>query len=329
MGRGSRFHLYLHLAVGRVHVVELLHAAGAEVALFLGVEEFIQVKQAALATQEQAQSIEAGILITHLGHLLRILMQERRTDEHQASEVEIVADGAWLVVDDGMRHTRSDGLAVTLLAVLFIAVAIDQGGIRVGSHAHHTHGGVEAQQQRGVLGVEQHEVCRHLAFYFPDGGLRLHAVDDHKRAVGRCLVLGSHLAAHHQKYMMYHSRAPHLLDGGFHLRKILAGQKTVNLFSHSFFWNMFAKIQQNFDSSQRLQINLTRRGKDFRQKGLSQRKPRRGPTEMFVNILSLFRLQNSRGIQPSGNRSGISDFWPFLQLFNNQPLKFSRLSCEV
>ena len=89
---------------------------------------------------------------------------------------------------------------------------------------------------------------------------------------------------------------------------------------------MFAKIQQNFDSLKRMQINLIKRGKDFQRKGFLKGNPQSGATEMFVNFLSLFSLQNSRGFHQSGNQSRRSDFWPFLQLSDSQQLMFSMLS---
>ena len=220
MGRSRRFHLYLHLAVGRVHVVKLLHAAGPQVAFLFSIEVFVQMEQAAVAAQEQSQGIESGIPVAHIGHLLRILMPKRRADEHQASEVEIITDRTLLIVDDRMGNSNNlRTLLSPLSSLLFICssllkpVSIDHGGIHVGSHPDHAHGGIKAQQQRGVLGVEQYEFRRYVALNLTDGGLRLHAVDDHKRAVGGSFVLSSHFAADHQEYMVNHSRTPHLLDG--------------------------------------------------------------------------------------------------------------------
>jgi hypothetical protein len=46
----------------------------------------------------------------------------------------------------------------------------------------------------------------------------------------------------------------------------------------------------------RMQINLIKRGKDFQRKGFLKGNPQSGTAEMFVNFLSLFSLQNSRGL---------------------------------
>ena len=183
------------------------------------------MEQTPLATQEQSQSIESGKPIASLGHLLGKLMEQRRTDEHQTSEVEIVADAAQLVVDNRMSRPFSVEHCVV--------VAIDHRSLHLRSGMNHAQRGVESQQQRSVFRIEKHIVGRHVSFYLTDGRFRLHAVDDHKRTVGRSLGLLSHLLTDHQEYMMNHSCTAHLLDGGLHLLQILAGQETINSFSHN------------------------------------------------------------------------------------------------
>ena len=42
-------HLDLHLAVARVHIVELLDARGAEIGLFLGIQFLVDVEQLPVA----------------------------------------------------------------------------------------------------------------------------------------------------------------------------------------------------------------------------------------------------------------------------------------
>ena len=56
-------HLYLHVAVGRVHVVELLDTRCPGVVLNLCVEILVQVEQFALTAQEEAQVVESTIFI--------------------------------------------------------------------------------------------------------------------------------------------------------------------------------------------------------------------------------------------------------------------------
>ena len=138
MGRTGLFHLYLHLAVSGIDVVELLFPRGTEVAFFLGVQVFVQMEYAAFAAQEEAQGIKAGILIVAFAVAGGIFVQQRRAQQPDAAEVEIVAQGAFLVVDDGMR--------LALAALNGIAVAINHGGTRAVGH------GYEAFQGRGTEG---------------------------------------------------------------------------------------------------------------------------------------------------------------------------------
>ena len=99
MGRYRLLHLYLHLAVGRVHVVKLLLAAGSEVGLLLCIKTFVQVEQRTLAAQEQPEGIEPCILVVALRVGRRKLVHERRLDEQQRPEVEVIAQRTQLVVD--------------------------------------------------------------------------------------------------------------------------------------------------------------------------------------------------------------------------------------
>ena len=63
MGCCSLFHLDLHLTVSWVHVVKLLHTRGTGVGLFLGIEFLVDVEDASVTAQEEAQGIETRMLI--------------------------------------------------------------------------------------------------------------------------------------------------------------------------------------------------------------------------------------------------------------------------
>ena len=63
MGCCGMFHLNLYLAVAWVHVVKLLLARCAGVGLLLGIQFLVDVEYAALAAQEQSQSIYGSKLI--------------------------------------------------------------------------------------------------------------------------------------------------------------------------------------------------------------------------------------------------------------------------
>ena len=74
MGSACLFHLYLHLAVGWVHIVELLLTRGTQVVLFFRIQVFVEMKQGSFPTEEQAQVIEACPLIVTLTVCRGILM---------------------------------------------------------------------------------------------------------------------------------------------------------------------------------------------------------------------------------------------------------------
>ena len=82
-----------------------------------------------MTAQEESEGIESGMLIVALASLCRKLVEQGGLDESETSEVEVVADAAQMVVDDGMI------LAHTIDHV--VMVGIDHCRIRVGSHAKH------------------------------------------------------------------------------------------------------------------------------------------------------------------------------------------------
>ena len=92
MGGSGLLHLDLHLTVTWVHIIELLHAGGTGVGLFLGVEFLVDVEDAAVTTQEETQGIEPCMLIGVLFDLCGKRLQQRGLHEDQRTEVEVIAD---------------------------------------------------------------------------------------------------------------------------------------------------------------------------------------------------------------------------------------------
>ena len=128
------FHLDLHLPIARIHVVELFDARGADISLFLRIEFLVDMENLALATQEQAQSVESSMLIIVLACLHGKRVEQCGLNEPQTTKVEVVANAAKLVIYHGVS-----------LALAFdhvVMVGIDHGRIRIRSHAQHTLEGI-------------------------------------------------------------------------------------------------------------------------------------------------------------------------------------------
>ena len=140
------FHLQLAVAVLRIHVVEDFLAAAAGVVLHFGVEVFVDVYQLAALRQLQAQVVEPGEAAVGL-HTGGSFLQGVGAEQEHGAEVEVVAQRALLVVDDG-----GDGLLAVLQLVM---VGVGHGGAAVFQDAHHALQGEHAQAEDGVLGVEQ------------------------------------------------------------------------------------------------------------------------------------------------------------------------------
>ena len=61
MGGGSVFHLYLHLAVTRVHVVELLHTRGTGIQFLFRIKFLIDMEQLSVSAQEETEFTQTHI----------------------------------------------------------------------------------------------------------------------------------------------------------------------------------------------------------------------------------------------------------------------------
>ena len=150
MGCSCLFHLYLHLTVAWVHIVELLHTRGTCVCLLLCVELLVDVEDASVTTQEEAQGIESCMLIGMLFGLGGKSLEQRGLDKDQRAEVEVIADTAQLIVDHGV------GLPLALDDVE--VVGIHHRRIRIKRHAHDPVEGPHAKHQLGGFGLQQHVV---------------------------------------------------------------------------------------------------------------------------------------------------------------------------
>ena len=129
MACGHTFHLYLHLTVARVHIVELTFTTPPQVAFLLSIEELVQMQQLPLTAQEKTKVVEGGIQVG-LSSLRCPLFQLVAPDEPQRTEIEIITNGPQLIVDDGMAK----GLFTPRLPT----VGIHHYGITLFSRSHHT-----------------------------------------------------------------------------------------------------------------------------------------------------------------------------------------------
>ena len=125
----SMLHLYLYLAIAWVHIVELLLARRTCVGLLLGIKLFIDVEDTALATQEQAQGVNSRILVGVLMKLSGKTVQQTCFYQDERSQVEIVADTTYLIVDHGVWLQ----LAVDQVVV----VGVNHGCIRIRGNTQH------------------------------------------------------------------------------------------------------------------------------------------------------------------------------------------------
>ena len=96
--RAGGFHLYLHLAVAGIHVVELLLPGLAVIGFHFVIEELPYVDKVPDAREAEAQVVESRIFICGLRHSRRSLFQRRHAHQQDGAEVEIVPEGTALAV---------------------------------------------------------------------------------------------------------------------------------------------------------------------------------------------------------------------------------------
>ena len=177
VGGGGLLHLYLHVAVGRVHVVKLLHAAGPRVLFHLGVEVLVQVQQLALAAQVEPEVVESGILIGGEFWLTGPVAKQLAAYQQQRAEVEVVAHRACLIVNGGMPlHAPCP-----VLGSLLVVVGVDEGGMTVGGCVQQALNGSLSQGDGGGLGDNQGVVGPHFSGNLHQGLRRAQAVNSYLR----------------------------------------------------------------------------------------------------------------------------------------------------
>ena len=125
----SLLHLDLRLAVLRVDIIEEALARLARVELHLRIEIFVDVNKHLRLRQLQAEVVEASGLVIG-GDALGGLLQGGSLQEHHATEVEIVAQTALLVIDGGRLQSATVGRQL-------IVVGVEHAGTRHLGHVHH------------------------------------------------------------------------------------------------------------------------------------------------------------------------------------------------
>ena len=197
MGCRCMFHLYLHLTVAWVHVVELLDTRGTRVELLLSIQHLVQVEQLALTAQEQAQGIEPGKLVVVLAGLHGKGVEQTGAHQQQRTEVEIVANGAQLVVNGRMA----------------LPVGIDHSGTGVAGSTQHTPQRTLSQDHGRGFRKQQHKLGTGLLGNLHDGIAARHTVSP--------------------EYLSHHLAGAELRLRGSHRCTVKIRQKAVYLFSHS------------------------------------------------------------------------------------------------
>ena len=178
-----------------------------------------------LTAQKESEGIETSVLIIALASLCRKLVEQGGLDESEASEVEIVANAAQMVVDDWVV------LAHTIDHV--VMVGIDHRSIRVGSHTKHALEGTLSHLQLSRLGLQQHIICFGILGNTHQRVTAREVAHDDLMAVGEVgsLLIGEVLADE-QEYVLDCLAESQLPDGIQGSLEIVARQKTINFFSH-------------------------------------------------------------------------------------------------
>ena len=188
MLRARRLHLDLYVAVAWVHIVELPLAALARVEFYGGVEQLVQMEQLLLATEEEAQVVPTGkavyvacvaILLLCVGGLCPSFRQ-RGAQQYQRSEVEVVAQRTFLIIDDGMLD---DSLLATH-RLFFQIVTVDHCRLRLVGSSCHAGQRIGTRHHGRCLQVEQDVVGGSRAD--EPHGLRGEQVADDERLAAFC-----------------------------------------------------------------------------------------------------------------------------------------------
>ena len=129
MSRSGMLHLYLYLAVARVHVVKLLLARCSGVGLLLGIQLLVYVEYASFAAQEKSQGINCSKLICVFAGLRCKGIKQRCLYQNQRSQVEVVAYATYLIVDNGVW--------LQLSVDKVVVVGINHCSVRVACYSQH------------------------------------------------------------------------------------------------------------------------------------------------------------------------------------------------
>ena len=222
MGGAGLLHLNLDAAVLGVDVVKDFFAALAVVQGDVAVEVLVDVDDGGDAAQTQAQVVETGGIVLDVdagGSLLEVGGVE---EEHRA-EVEIVAERAELVVDDGR---------VGLLAFDYgVRVGVHHAGLGVTGEADKAVEGEVAHDQVVVFSVEQSVLGTGGSGDFLHGGRRVEGVDGDYLAAfnGGCLSVGGQQenfgykralfkAFHRELHLFGRGVGKEAVDSGFHIQ---------------------------------------------------------------------------------------------------------------
>ena len=180
LGAGS-FHLNLAATVAWVYIVENLLAALAGVELDIAVKILVDVSDGSKLRQLQAQVIETGKLVGRL-HGFCCLLETLAAEHEHRTEIEVIAQRAHLIVDNGGFHCTFVGD--------IIVVGIDHATLCVGENLHETLEGEWREFQSHILGVKHGHASVALLGDSLDGGSRCEVVNiEHLAAVDGALGL--------------------------------------------------------------------------------------------------------------------------------------------
>ena len=210
----SLLHLYLHLSVARVHIIELLLATLSGVKFVLGIEKLIEMEDFAYTAQIKTEIVETSKLIICTIVLGNIVIEILRFDKPKTSEVEVITKRAWLVVDDRMLHQFAFRLRpLSLDCLIFhnlgsfifhhrIVVGVNHHSSCIIRCAEETLQGIESPTDRGSLGTNHHIVGIGILGDAAHGVGTFQSVDDHKGAAIRHLMMSGKVGAHQEIDML-------------------------------------------------------------------------------------------------------------------------------
>ena len=110
-----QFHLYLHVTLRRVHIVELFLTALAGIILIHGIHIFVMMIYDTNALHCQTQLIESGISIFIKRHR-KIAFQRLDPEKNHETKIKIIAQATRLPINSG----RIDDSSINLLAIMRI-----------------------------------------------------------------------------------------------------------------------------------------------------------------------------------------------------------------